>query len=100
MRWPENVIDHAWQNGYRGEIPLTGRENYRVSYASDVYRVWNVVRPFEPVNGTGIVEFGTADAELLPHVSWQSLAPSSAEMWDAQEDLWLLESLLQSIDDM
>lgn len=100
MRWPDTVAEFAWESGYRGEIALAGRENYRTAYGYDVRRVWGSVRPFDPLSGDGIVEFGSQQAEALPQQVWGTLAPSSAEMWDAQEDLWLLESILQSIVDV
>lgn len=99
MTWPETVAEFAWQNGYRGEIALAGRENYRTAYGYDVRRVWESVRPFKQLDGSGIVVFGQNE-RVLPQRTWGTLAPSSAEMWDAQEDLWLLESLLQSIVDV
>ena len=99
MTWPDSVAPFAWQNGYRGEIPLTGRESYRTAYGVDVRRVWDSVRPFRAVDGTGIVVFGQSH-NVLPQRTWGSLAPSSAEMWDAQEDLWLIESLLRTILDV
>lgn len=99
MTWPDTVAEFAWQNGYRGEIALAGRENYRTAYGYDVRRVWESVRPFQQLDGSGIVVFGQNE-RVLPQRTWGTLAPSSAEMWDAQEDLWLLESLLQSIVDV
>lgn len=99
MTWPDTVAEFAWQNGYRGEIALAGRENYRTAYGYDVRRVWESVRPFNQLDGSGIVVFGQNE-RVLPQRTWGTLAPSSAEMWDAQEDLWLLESLLQSIVDV
>lgn len=94
MTWPETVAEFAWKNGYRGAIDIAGRENYRQDYENDWRRVWETVRPFSRIDGSGIVDFSMAK---LPRSQWGNLAPSADEMWDAQEDLWLLESLLQSI---
>ena len=99
MTWPESVAPVAWNNGYRGEIPLGGREIYRTAYGEDVRRVWEIVRPFKPLYGTGIVVFGQSE-KVLPQRTWGAQAPSPAEMWDAQEDLWLIESLLTTIRDI
>lgn len=96
MTWPESVAEYAWQNGYRGEIALSGRENYRIVYGLDVRRVWETVRPFNQLDGSGIVVYGQ-DQRILPQIVFGRQAPLSAEMWDAQEDLWLLESLLQAV---
>ena len=94
MTWPETVAEFAWKNGYRKDIALAGRENYRTDYENDWRRVWETLRPFNRVDGTGIVDFGLGK---LPRKVWGELAPSTDEMWDAQEDLWLLEGLLQLI---
>ena len=94
MTWPETVAAFAWKNGYRGAIDVSGRENYRVDYDNDWRRVWECVQPFNRVEGSGIVDFSPAK---LPRQKWGDLAPSDAEMWDAQEDLWLLEGILQLI---
>ena len=93
MTWPETVTEFAWKEGYRKPIDVAGRENYRNDYENDVRRVWETVRPFNRIDGSGIVDFGLAK---LPRQAWNS-APSSDQMWDAQEDLWLLEGLLQLI---
>ncbi|MBC8115045.1 MAG: hypothetical protein H7062_11740 [Candidatus Saccharimonas sp.] len=97
MTWPETVAEFAWKTGYRKEIALPGRENYKRDYEYDWRRVWEVVQPFNRIDGTGIVDFSPSK---LPRQQWGSLAPSSDEMWDAQEDLWLLEGILQSIADV
>ena len=94
MTWPETVAEFAWKNGYQGKIDVSGRENYRQDYDNDWRRVWESVRPFNRIDGTGIVDFSLGK---LPHKTWGELAPSDAEMWEAQEDLWLLEGILQLI---
>lgn len=99
MVWPASISEFAWQNGYRGEIGLDGREIYRTEYGMDVRRVWESVRPYRAATGSGIVVFGN-DHRVLPQRTWGALAPTSAEMWDAQEDLWLLEAILQAVVDV
>jgi hypothetical protein len=99
MAWPSNIATFTRNVPYRGEIPLAARENYRIDYSWDVKRVWESVRPYIQADGTGIVVFGSGP-QVLQQKKWGALAPSSADMWDAQEDLWLMESLLQSIVDV
>lgn len=94
MTWPETVAEFAAKTGYREAIDLPGRENYREDYENDWRRVWETLRPFNRIDGTGIVDFSL---NKLPRQTWGQLAPSSDQMWDAQEDLWLLEGLLQLI---
>lgn len=99
MIWPSNIATFTRNIPYRGEIPLAARENYRLDYGVDVRRVWESVHPFIQSDGSGIVVFGSGP-HVLQQKKWGALAPTSADMWDAQEDLWLMESLLQSIVDV
>lgn len=94
MTWPETVAEFAWKDGYRLAIDMAGRQNYRNDYENDLRRVWETVRPFNRIDGTGIVDFSMSK---LPRHVWGNAAPSTEQMWDAQEDLWLLEGLLQLI---
>ncbi len=93
MTWPETVTEFAWEKGYRGDIKIAGRENYRGDYHNDCHRVWELVHPFNRVDGSGIVDYSFTK---FPRQQWIS-APLAPDMWDAQEDLWLLEGLLQAI---
>lgn len=94
MIWPAAVAEAAWKNGYRGEIHISAREAYRIDYFEDRRRVWEVVNPVR-IDGTGVVE--VSEKQLPSHVFKRSIPPTSAAMWDAQEDLWIMEGLLQSI---
>ncbi|MBS0204224.1 MAG: hypothetical protein JSS49_15075 [Planctomycetes bacterium] len=96
MFWPASIQAMAWENGYRGNIRLEGCEIYRQAYGYEVRRVWESLRPYIQQDGTGIVVYGQ-DEKILPQKTWGRLPPSPAEMWDAQEDLWLIESLFRSI---
>lgn len=96
MYWPVSLQAMAWENGYRGNIRVEGCEIYRTAYGYEVRRVWESLRPYIQQDGTGIVVYGQ-DEKILPQKVWGRLAPSPAEMWDAQEDLWLIESVFRSI---
>lgn len=97
MFWPESVADFVSQLDFRGEFlgeaGLVARDLYRSSYIFTAQEVWMKVRPILP-DGTGIVLF---PFEAMPHEKWGSLAPKSPEIWDAQEDLWLLSPILDAI---
>lgn len=95
--WPPTVGDFAKDLAFRGEFPPTARELYRSNYEYDAERVWKIIRPINKFDGSGIVDFPGA---RFPMRKWGELAPTSVEMWDAQEDLWLLEPLLESIRDL
>lgn len=94
MVWPRTIEQYAVEAGYRGEFAPLARDIYRTSEPADIRRVWEYVRPFNPMTGDGLVVFPIS---LMPVRTWKELPPTSQEMWDNQEDLWLLTSLLQSI---
>ncbi len=94
MVWPPNVDDFARKIAYQGEFELVGRELYRTNYPTDVERVWKIARPYNPIDRTGIVLFPQA---VMPVRKWGELAPTSKDMWESQEDLWLLEPILEAI---
>lgn len=94
MVWPRNIQPYAEQAGYRGEFAPLARDIYRTSSPSDIARVWQKVRPFNQQTGDGVVVF---PFQGMPVKYWQDLPPTSQEMWDAQEDLWLLDSLFSTI---
>ncbi len=97
MFWPPTVDEFAKDLPMRGEFNTTAREQYRTNYPLDAERIWQIVRPVKKFDGSGIVEFpGTK----FPMRRWGELTPTSAEMWDAQEDLWLIEPILEAIRDL
>lgn len=97
MFWPPIVDDFAKKIAYRGEFATEARELYRTNYEIDAERIWRLIRPVSKFDGTGIVDFPSV---RFPMRRWGELAPTSAEMWDSQEDLWLLEPLLEAIRDL
>ncbi|QDV28980.1 hypothetical protein Spb1_08470 [Planctopirus ephydatiae] len=94
MAWPKNIQPYADEAGYRGEFAPLARDIYRTSSPSDIASVWQKVRPFNAQTGEGVVVF---PLQAMPVKYWRDLPPTSKEMWDAQEDLWLLDSLLSTI---
>jgi hypothetical protein len=91
--WPQNVEEFAKDVPYRSEFNLTARELYRTYYPGNAEEVWMRVRPIR-VDGTGIVVF---PYERMPQKTFGELAPRSDEIWDAQEDLWLLVPILDAV---
>jgi hypothetical protein len=95
MTWPETILDFVAQTPYRGEFPPIAREAYRNRYMYQVRDTWLTVRPLEGFpDGSGIVSFPSMN---FPHRKWGDLPPTSQEMWEAQEDLWLYKPILQAI---
>jgi hypothetical protein len=92
--WPPNVDSYAKQIPYEGEFGVEASELYRENYPSDVERIWKISRPFNPLDGTGIVMFPFAS---FPQQRSGDLTPTSKQMWERQQDLWLLEPIMQAI---
>lgn len=109
MFWPADIAGYMQDVPYRGHAtssnPVTGkpqddvrpRQIYRTAYFRDVRKVREHVEPFNPLDGTGKVDF---PEEVMPQVDreeWADLPPTWDRMWDEQEDLWLLQSVLGAI---
>jgi hypothetical protein len=95
MVWPEVIREVAATLPYRGEFKNTVHHlNYRDNYMTEVMRVYSIPRPITPTNPEGVVVFPLS---VMPHRVWGDAIPSSKQMWDSMEDLWLLEPILQAI---
>lgn len=94
MTWPDGITDP----GYRQKFANPQRELFRDSYEDEVRRVWKTVNPFNKNDGSGIVEYPLINVFiLLKQKPWDVAPPDSDTMWNVREDLWLLESLFQTI---
>ncbi len=96
--WPKEIAHRMRDIPYLGEIKdLVARGAYRDVYFKAVERLREIVDPFDPETNQGKV---ILDDGAIPAVSpdrWQFFSPTSQEMWEEQEDLWLLKELLVSI---
>ncbi len=96
MVWPSGMQPHV-PDKFRGEFPLSARMTYRSDYNLEVERVWTTADPFDVETAKGTVIF---PRKLMPYFIWAKTAPTNEEIWDKQQDLWLLESLLKSVRSM
>lgn len=95
MIWPEVILEAAAKLKYRDEFnDVIHRINYRDTYSNEVERVYAIPRPILPEDTNGVVNFPLS---AMPHRVWGDLTPTSKQMWDSMEDLWLLEPILQAI---
>ena len=98
MTWPISVAVLMKDVPYRGKfINTKPLDRYRNVYRMELHRVWKTADPYDPIEDTGRVQL---DLSVLPQVQndlWRRRPPTWKEMWDAQEDLWLLEDILSSI---
>lgn len=101
MTWPEAVrprIEEAVKvGGFRTEIDAKTRGDYRYVYDQELTDLINIVSPYNPVDGSGLVEASLE--QLIPNLGWGTspIAPSNKEMWDTQEDIWLYRALFTAI---
>lgn len=95
-RWPDVLASDLKGVSYRGEIKNpTTRGRWASIYQNEIERLLSIVKPYK--NGEGLVVVDTKNITHKPFNSWLSANPSTTEIWDAQEDIWLLQSLLNSI---
>ncbi|MFO0919808.1 MAG: hypothetical protein U0872_16030 [Planctomycetaceae bacterium] len=96
MVWPAGDIrKNASQLKYLGEFDNGSQLLFRSSgYAREAKRVYEIPRPINSLDGSGVVEFSR---QTMPSIEWGNHKPTSAEMWYSMEDLWLLEPILQAI---
>ena len=95
--WPPEITPLMENVPYRGEISRVALNLYRSAYKFEVLRAHKAAKPFNISDGTGLVQL---TPNTLPHVpldKWKTLPPTSEEMWNAQEDVWLVTSILEAI---
>lgn len=93
MVWPK-IIRPFVPAEFRGSFPTDARAAYKREYVDEVEKVWKAADPFDEETGEGTIML---DQKSIPSRLWGNLPPSSEDMWDEQEDLWLLEALLKAI---
>lgn len=97
MFWPPTVDEFAKDVPYQGEFSLVARTLYRDHYADDVEKVWQICKPFNPLDGSGVVLF---PLQKFPQQRTGDIQPTSKQMWEWQEDLWLLVPIMEAIRDV
>lgn len=95
-QWPALIQEEMQGIAYQDQIKnqLT-REKWAANYADEIEGLLEIVKPYR--KGEGLVVVDSNRITHKPYNSWLTRAPTSPEIWDAQEDIWLLRSLLTSI---
>ncbi|MEE3366298.1 MAG: hypothetical protein VX304_11670, partial [Planctomycetota bacterium] len=73
------------------------RTFYKLDYERELDRVWLLVEPEQAPQGARKVRFAREDLPTPGRYPWQGFDPSIEEIYSAQEDLWLISSLLTAI---
>lgn len=94
MTWPNTIRKDLQPEFYREEFSPIARNIYKSSYELERDRIWKTADPFDAKTGKGTV---LLQESIIPREDFGSLTPTDEQMWDAQEDLWLLETLMRSI---
>jgi hypothetical protein len=71
------------------------REKWAANYKDEVESLLEIVKPWK--EGKGLVVVDSNRITHRPYNTWRTKNPQSREIWDAQEDIWLLLRLLTSI---
>ena len=73
------------------------RTFYKLDYERELDRVWMLVEPEGAPQGPRKVRFPRRNLPTPARYPWGSVDPSVEEIYSAQEDLWLVSSLLTAI---
>ncbi|NQV26155.1 MAG: hypothetical protein HQ518_17500 [Rhodopirellula sp.] len=108
MVWPPTIADWMKTCPYRGELDDPRIKQilpalYRGDYEHAVRRVWLIPEPID--DGKTRVDPELKQKVVFPYESlprtaaakWDTLPPTWKEIWNAQEDLWLLSEVLGAI---
>jgi hypothetical protein len=100
----EANVKYRGDNAANPQAFLSAKKFYIARYADQWQQAFQTVEPFSWTTGDGKVwcagqdANGQAEITKGPVDSWQQRQNiSSEEMWDAQEDLWMLQALLKAV---
>ena len=95
-KWPDALVNSMKGISYRQDLKdTTTRARWASIYRDQIEQLLQIVKPFK--EGEGLVLVDSGKISHKPFNSWRTSRPSSTEIWNCQEDIWLLESLLKSI---
>ena len=106
-RWPVRIGQRApnffcLEDVTTLEQSLGGKSNmlrtfYRLDFQRELERVWLLAQPEGAAQGPQKVRFPLQDMPTPSRFPWESVDPSIEEIYSAQEDLWLISSLLMAV---
>ncbi len=101
--WPPLMADYMASLGPNDEIKYEERELYPDWYLREWMELWYILDPLRDgelnmetrqYEDLGIVSF---DPSIMPIKNWGTQTPTTQQIRDAQEDLWMYRSLLEAI---
>lgn len=94
--YPESISDDLNRIRFRKTIESQAlRERFGELYRSYFRKQLEVIDPYE--NGDGLVVVNESKITQMDERKWRRNPPTSKEVWDALEDMWLLRSIYDSI---
>jgi hypothetical protein len=103
LTWPERVQDRfrTWGRKWPTEVDASTVQltiiDYVNVYPAFVTEVYKSFKPFDPIEGTGIVSAAPEAVLLRPATFTQEAPPSLGKVWAAQERLWIQRTLLDVV---
>lgn len=96
-QWPDALAAEMKSIPYQGTIDNKRgtRTKWVRNYDKEIQKLLEIVKPFK--DGEGLVVVDETRITKRNSAAWRTNLPSSSEIWEAQEDIWLLKSLLTSI---
>jgi hypothetical protein len=97
MVWPTQVRHLMGDVEHFGRINSDALSIYKASYDSILLGMYRVIEPTnlsQSYKGKIRVD---GDIQAVPENAWDNRNPTSKEIWEAQEDVWLTTSLLRAI---
>jgi len=108
LRWPESVEQDIrawgtkWPENVDASLVRIAIIRYFTEYQDEITKAYQVFKPFDIMEGTGVVSAPPEEALMKPtkfKLDGQDI-PSLGKVWASQERLWIQRALLEVIRDV
>lgn len=94
--YPRSIRDELNQRKFNSRIKKKAlRERFGQLYDAYFDEQLKVIQPY--FHGEGLVDVSQLQVTRVDSSKWSTRRPTSEEIWNSQEDIWLIRSLLDSI---
>lgn len=93
--YPNKISDYLSRLSFGGTIAREERGEFAKLYRRYFNEQLQTISPF--VQGDGLVEVNYGNITQENESRWRTKLPTSPEIWNAQEDIWLLRSIYDAI---
>ena len=98
MTWPPEMVDNGYvPDTYRGEFTRDAVSIYKDGYEKQLRNLWLSLEPLRPGPSGSVTGKVRYDRAQLPQYYFGPLSVPSEKIWNAQEDIWLLQLLFDAI---